>query len=524
VDEALRELLAPDPASRAASLDALVEAIAEVAGLPVPDLDPAPFRRLRRPSSQRLPRPADPRASEDGPRAAGASALAPRVGAGDVDAPPYLADAATDVMRPAAVAGVAPLPPAYRAGARAPDRPPHAGDGPTLADPEGPAFGAALEPPTDADTTQRQPALDAAALDHVASALGAGASGPAADVAGAAARPAVTGSAAARPAVTGPAAASPARRADVGDLDPRLVRAALGVTLADDGEEEPVTTHHLAGTRPLVDGARLPGADATAATGAPPRRPGSKPRTPGATEQLTADDLAELAVEAHARRAARADAAPVRAQANGAQAAIPRHDVQRARTAVPARAAASPATLPIPASRPAPAAPGPRSAPAPAPAPALAPAPASAPAASERFPRPAPDPSVPRGPTPPLPQAAPLPSPVATPASAAPASSARAAAPAAGAGLGRALADPVGVSTERGVRDAPRPLRVDAQDLAATRSASPARGGLVIGAAVLIALLIVAGGAFIVWKRQSDSARERERLLEQRFERLRQGG
>jgi hypothetical protein len=48
VEDALRELLVPDPAQRPVSLAALVEALAECAHLPVPDLDPGPFRRVRR--------------------------------------------------------------------------------------------------------------------------------------------------------------------------------------------------------------------------------------------------------------------------------------------------------------------------------------------------------------------------------------------------------------------------------------------------------------------------------------------
>jgi hypothetical protein len=73
VEEALRELLVRDPASRPASLVALVEALAECAHLPVPDLDPAPFRRVRRSVASRVG-PAEAAASpaSEGPRAVGA--------------------------------------------------------------------------------------------------------------------------------------------------------------------------------------------------------------------------------------------------------------------------------------------------------------------------------------------------------------------------------------------------------------------------------------------------------------------
>ncbi len=73
VEEALRELLARDPATRPSSLVALVEALAECAHLPAPDLDPSPFRRVRRSGASRVG-PAEVAASSasEEPRAVGA--------------------------------------------------------------------------------------------------------------------------------------------------------------------------------------------------------------------------------------------------------------------------------------------------------------------------------------------------------------------------------------------------------------------------------------------------------------------
>ncbi len=53
VEEALRALLAPEPAARPGSLAGLIEALAACARLPVPDLDPGPFRRVRRAGAPR---------------------------------------------------------------------------------------------------------------------------------------------------------------------------------------------------------------------------------------------------------------------------------------------------------------------------------------------------------------------------------------------------------------------------------------------------------------------------------------
>jgi hypothetical protein len=53
VEDALRELLAPEASARPSSLAGLVEALAECAHLPVPDLDPGPFRRVRRSGAHR---------------------------------------------------------------------------------------------------------------------------------------------------------------------------------------------------------------------------------------------------------------------------------------------------------------------------------------------------------------------------------------------------------------------------------------------------------------------------------------
>lgn len=58
IGEAIAALLAVDPRRRPATLEGLIEAVARVAGLPVPDLDPGGFRRPRRLALPR--RPAEP--------------------------------------------------------------------------------------------------------------------------------------------------------------------------------------------------------------------------------------------------------------------------------------------------------------------------------------------------------------------------------------------------------------------------------------------------------------------------------
>jgi len=70
VEEALRALLAPDPATRSRTLEALIEALAECAHLPIPDLDPAAFRRVRRAGSSR---PVSQRPTSSGAASLGAA-------------------------------------------------------------------------------------------------------------------------------------------------------------------------------------------------------------------------------------------------------------------------------------------------------------------------------------------------------------------------------------------------------------------------------------------------------------------
>jgi hypothetical protein len=462
VDEALRSLLAADPAARPPTLVALVEALAEAAGLPVPDLDPAPFRRTRRATSVRPP----------------------RLGAREPAPPSYVAEGTTDVMRSGAGAE---LPPAYRAGAAACD------EGPTLAEPADTVDGRAPsgDGPTDVDSTQRQAALDPATVDAILA--------------------------------DAPAARPP--RAPADDLDPRLVRAALGVTLADDGEDEPVTTQRVPGTIPLPASGRedsspagghrpepgaasasprpVPVAGARPTPGSPQRpaggRPGSKRRGSEATERLTADDLAQMAVDAKAHRALRAGTASAAAgtvAAAGPPVRVPRYDVQRARAPL-ASLPAPPATLPR------------REAPTPTAATPQVPAHSSPRVASPaRL-----TPVVPATSSTPVPSA-PLPP-----------SARRPSVPQSGSFPARAS-----VASADGDTGLPAPPSAPAvarprhagRSVPAVAGRRPSHGPWIIGAAVLIALLIVAGGAFIVWKRQTDSARARERWLEQRYERLRE--
>ncbi len=73
VEDALRALLAPDAATRPRTLEALIEALAECAHLPIPDLDPAAFRRVRRAGT---PRPVSQRPTASNAASGGASSPA----------------------------------------------------------------------------------------------------------------------------------------------------------------------------------------------------------------------------------------------------------------------------------------------------------------------------------------------------------------------------------------------------------------------------------------------------------------
>lgn len=535
VDEALRALLLPDPAARARSLDALVEALAECAHLPVPDLDPASFRRVRRSNA---PRPGSVRpdapstvvvsnAFDTAPAAAVDADSTSRTQALNADGelqtapgfstapppapsepeppeletspgglPPGAAEASRDerLLMPDA------LPPAYRLE-----------EGPTLAENTlrtrrvvaiaGAAAGGTQEIAMD-DLLEAPPAKkrrDEGSLDPrlVRAAL----SVEAAPADGAADGVAANGGAASSPPATGGPA--PTGRRDEGSLDPRLVRAALGVALDGAEEPEPATT----------------------------LRPAARPkRSTGDTQQLTPDDLAEMSAAA-SRRSARVTAdtaAPSARRKRDAEPAqvvkVPRYDVAKASAPPPPKPSQSlppptkgpglAGTLPLPPARRSSASAPPPRALASAPPP-RAPAPASAPPPPAR----APIAMAMAIPKPPL---APTPGPGSVPPTARP--------PSRPGALGRAPAStPPAVAPQNPAQAPQRPSQrapqrapvATAEDL--VRQAPRASNGrAIIWISVALALVILSVGAVIAWTRHSASADERERRLQQRFQQLRQ--
>ncbi len=553
VDEALRALLVPDPAARARSLDALVEALAECAHLPVPDLDPASFRRVRRSNAPRpgsvrpeapstvvvantfntTPTPpvdADSTSRTQALNADGELETAPSFSTVPPPEPPELETSpgglppgAAEASRDERLLMPDALPPAYRLD-----------EGPTLAESAlrtrrvvaiaGAAAGGTQElamdelleaPPAKKrrDEGSLDPRLVRAALSVEAGPVDSAANGGAAK-----------------------SAATPTSKRDEGSLDPRLVRAALGVALDGAEEPEPATTLRAA-ARPK--------------------------KSTGDTQQLTPDDLAEMSAAA-SRRSARvsADSAPPggrrKRDAEPAQVVkVPRYEVAKASAPPPpkpsqslpppTKGAAIAGTLPLPpASRRAPASPSapparaplsapparaPLSAP-PARAPLSAPparAPLSAPPARAALSAPparaalsAPPPPA-RAPMPmPIPMLAPMPGPGSVPPTARPPSRAGA--------VGRGPASTPPAIAPQGAAQAPQrssqrpPQRAPvatAEDL--VRQAPRASNGrAIIWISVALALVILSVGAVIAWTRHAASADERERRLQQRFQQLRQ--
>lgn len=452
VDEALRALLAPEPAARPRSLDALVEALAECAHLPVPDLDPAVFRRIRRASPARAAA-ADSVPPDAATVVVAASLLAPTApaaetpasaafDAGPFDTSPFSpvdadatsrmqalnADGELEPMRPAPISAYPDLPdlatdpggmmptatePPRATQILAPDALPPAyrlDESATLAEsslqtrrvvPLAAAHAAMIAAAAKSPAAPAKPALAAPTAARLPSAPSKPASTPP--------RPASTPP---RPAATAPASPptaseqAPMARArpiagaaaggtqeiamdDVFDalpakpkraddsLDPRLVRAALGVSVDD--EEEPETGTPVRAKKReddsldprLVRAALGIALDASDEGGEPPTkmRPAASPRTKKSsadTQQLTSDDLAEMSAAA-GRRSARVTsntAAPDARRKRDAEPVkvvkIPRYDVAKRagapRAPAPARPAGPPAkpgviagTVPLPA-------------------------------------------------------------------------------------------------------------------------------------------------------------------------------
>lgn len=472
VNEALRALLTPDPGTRARSLDALIEALAECAHLPVPELNPASFRRLRRSSAPRPPA-----------------------------ATPANADSTERMQALDANGELAPatLPPAYRLD-----------DGETLAE--------------DALRTRRVIALSAEAADEVATAIPANTPPRPAPSGGSTAsksNPPTSRAVAAAPRSnpppprsvppthrSGPPAPTPRPIAgaavggtqelameDILDtvparkkrndesLDPRLVRAALGVSM---DEPESVATAPAPEPAPppkkkrgddsldprLVRAALGVALEESAdpdepATGERPAAPARATQPSGSTQQLTANDLAEMAAAA-SRRGARitSDTAPPGARrkrdAEPARVVkIPRYDVAKPVAAPPSQPAA-----PVAAPRPVP---PPRS---------------ISPAAPMAAPRSVPPPRMER------------------------ASSVRPPAPAPAA-------------PPKAPRAAQRAPVAMAEDLA-PRAVHAPDGRLIIWLSLVLALVILAVGAAIAWSQHAASTEARERRLDQRFQQLQQ--
>jgi hypothetical protein len=504
IDEALRALLLPEPGTRARSLDALIEALAECAHLPIPDLDPASFRRLRR---SNVPRAATPSSVAQRPSVVvDATVVAPvppgldtpasaPFDAGPFDTSPAAPVDADSTARMQALNedGELPadtLPPAYRLddGATLPElsrqtrrviavQPPVAVVVAAAKPASAPAKPAPKSSPPPKPVPKSSPPAPLARPKPIAGAATGGTQEVAMEdllIAPAAKKKrdddsldprlvrAALGVASDEPKPVADAPASRKKRAD-DSLDPRLVRAALGVALdgADDDDDEPATAEHTAA-------------------------PAAAKKPSGDTQQLTSGDLAEMASAAN-RRSARVTANKSPPSAPRARDAEPVEVVKLPRYDVAKKPAPAPKSVP----------------PAPKPAP---PAPSVRPAAPAAAASPAPSPSAPA-----TPRSVPPPSRPATPRSVPPPAAARTPSVRPGA----PAAAPV---TARPPQRAPV---ATAEDLVLHKPRARS-DRMVIWVSVVLALIILSVGAAVAWRREAAEAEARERRLDQRFQQLQQ--